>query len=533
VYPSFLNSLRFRQYAVLAVLVVLFITIGVAGVIVSERLAAQQAAVNYAARQRSTSYLLANLARQLEDINNTEERESAISLFTQTIDDFDNVQQALRNGDDALNLDPITNSEALAVLDELDSRWEDYRRILIDYASDELRGDHTEHQMTLDAIYSRSTTVFTYADRVVNALIALTQIEQDNTRNTILFVSILLGVVALTYIALTIQINSAIGKLGATATAFAKGDYTVRAPMHTFNEIARVSEVFNSMAYSVQNRETELKQFNAILEQRVQERTAELQSSNDELRIATARAREAARVKSEFLANVSHELRTPLNAIIGFSDMLLVGMSGPLNEKQQHKVERLKENGNRLLNLINDLLDLTRIEAGRMELTNSAFSPRDMAARIGAQMESLAQEKKLQFETKIDPTLPQMVMGDEKRLEQVVVNLLSNAFKFTREGSVSLVLDVVDSNWRLTVKDTGIGIPPHALSIIFEEFRQVDGTYARAYKGSGLGLSITRNIVRMMNGKITVDSVLEQGSTFVVELPLVLPEAAQLQVQNS
>lgn len=234
-------------------------------------------------------------------------------------------------------------------------------------------------------------------------------------------------------------------------------------------------------------------------------------------------------MKSEFLSTMSHELRTPLNAIIGFSDMLLAGMSGSLTDKQQHKMSRLKENGTRLLALINDLLDLTRIEAGRIEMVEKAFVPRALAERIAAQMESLAVESNLQFETVISPDVPEMLLGDEKRVEQVIVNLLSNAFKFTKEGSVSLCIEANHSEqtWVLSVSDTGIGIPPHAVNIIFEEFRQLDGSYSRAYRGSGLGLAITRNLVRMMGGKISVKSEIGSGSTFIVVLPMIIPETAQ------
>jgi signal transduction histidine kinase len=295
-----------------------------------------------------------------------------------------------------------------------------------------------------------------------------------------------------------------ITKLSRVAQAIQAGDFSQKSDLNRKDEIGQFAVAFNAMSQAIQQRETNLRE------------------QADQLRIATAKAREAARVKGEFLANVSHELRTPLNAIIGFSDMLLAGMSGPLNEKQQHKMTRLKENGIRLLSLINDLLDLTRIEAGRLEMVEKPFSPQLLAERLSAQMESLAVESKLKFDTFVDPSLPQEIVGDQKRVEQVVVNLLSNAFKFTQEGSVTLSINanLGEQTWSVEVADTGIGIPPHAVNVIFEEFRQLDGSYSRAYKGSGLGLAITRNLVRMMGGKISVKSTLGTGSTFTVVLPL-------------
>jgi len=250
------------------------------------------------------------------------------------------------------------------------------------------------------------------------------------------------------------------------------------------------------------------------------------------LRIATAKAKEASRTKSEFLANVSHELRTPLNAIIGFSDMLLMGMSGDLNESQRHKVERLKENGNRLLSLVNNILDITRIEAKRIEIINKPFSPRALIKRLQSQMEPLARQSGLEFNATVDEAIPETLLGDEVRVEQVITNLLSNAFKFTPKGSVSVNIRINpgDKTWSVVVADTGIGIAPHAQEIIFEEFRQVDGSFTRAYKGSGLGLAIARNLVRIMSGEIKVESELGKGSTFTVTLPL-LQEVREPQLE--
>jgi len=314
------------------------------------------------------------------------------------------------------------------------------------------------------------------------------------------------------------RISAPIVALTHVATRISQGDLTQRAKANNRSESGVLAASFNIMTDQLVKNIGELDQ-----------KIHEVESTNSALKIATARAKEAARVKGEFLANVSHELKTPLNAIIGFSDMLLTGMSGPLNEKQMHKMQRLKENGSRLLNLINDLLDLTRIESGRLEMVEKAFSPQSVAERMIAQMESLAVEGNLKFVTVISPEVPATVQGDEKRVEQVVVNLLSNAFKFTKEGSVTLSINAneKDKTWSLEVIDTGIGIPPHAVNVIFEEFRQLDGSYSRAYKGSGLGLAITRNLVRMMGGKITVKSTLGTGSTFTVTLPMSIHDTAE------
>ena len=262
----------------------------------------------------------------------------------------------------------------------------------------------------------------------------------------------------------------------------------------------------------------------AEMQLEIEHKKAERQLAENlqELRLAQRMAEEGSRIKAEFLSTVSHELRTPLNAIIGFSDVILMGMSGDINPKQRHQISRLRENGIRLLTLINNVLDLIRLEARRVDIINKPFSPQHLTTRIAGQMEALVQQKKLPFNIQIDAEVPEMLLGDERHIEQVIVNLLSNAFKFTDTGAINLMLDTqAESNtWRIRVVDTGIGIAADAQDLIFENFRQVEGGLTRAYKGTGLGLSVTHNLIRLMNGKITVASEPGVGSTFGVTLPL-------------
>ncbi len=339
---------------------------------------------------------------------------------------------------------------------------------------------------------------------------ALATTRQALTSSLIVTVIAALLAVLIGFVRIT-QISAPISALTSIAARITAGDLSQRANIHQRNEIGLMADSFNVMTEQL------VTNINTL-----DRNLREIDKTNKALQVATAKAREAARLKGEFLANVSHELRTPLNAIIGFSDMLLIGMSDPLSPKQEHKVRRLRENGSRLLALINDLLDLTRIESGRLEIVQNAFSPRALIERVSAQMESLSVQTRLKFEVAIDDDVPQSILGDEKRTEQVVINLLSNAFKFTKEGGVTLhvYVDHAEQTLKIDVKDTGIGIPPHALNLIFEEFRQLDGSYSRAYKGSGLGLAITRNLARMMSGKVTVKSALGVGSTFTFTLPL-------------
>jgi signal transduction histidine kinase len=245
-----------------------------------------------------------------------------------------------------------------------------------------------------------------------------------------------------------------------------------------------------------------------------------LSHTNQELIKANAVAKEAARLKSEFMATMSHELRTPLNAMLGFSGILLEGMGGEFDAEAGHMIERIQQNSNRLLNLINDVLDIAKIEAGRMDMVSIPISPRKMAEGWRSQMGVLAEQKHIYFITEVDPELPDLIFGDSDRISQIAINLLSNAFKFTEAGSVTLAMHCKDNAWQIQVIDTGIGIPPHAINYIFDEFRQLDGTSKRAYGGTGLGLAIVRNLCRMMEGTIQVTSKLNEGSTFTVTLPL-------------
>ena len=261
-------------------------------------------------------------------------------------------------------------------------------------------------------------------------------------------------------------------------------------------------------------------------EAQIQAKNEALLRAVNELAEAHRKAEEATQLKSEFLANMSHELRTPLNAIIGYTQILLAGMAGELNDKQQSNLERVFANGQDLLRLINDILDLTKIEAGRMELVNKPFVLREWLDEIESHTGGLARAKGLDYDAFLDEGLPAQVVGDPDRLRQIALNLLANAIKFTEKGSVRIELQRRGADqWSISVIDTGIGIPSHAQEYIFEEFRQVDGTWQRKHGGTGLGLSIVRNLALMRGGQVRVKSQVGEGSTFSVLLPLVTEHA--------
>lgn len=250
----------------------------------------------------------------------------------------------------------------------------------------------------------------------------------------------------------------------------------------------------------------------------------ELKQTNRELDAAREVAEEANLLKSQFLATMSHELRTPLNAINGFTEILLEGMAGELNERQMSNLRRVHTNARDLRKLIDDLLDLAKIEAGRTEVIKKPFAIRDWLDEILGQTRSLADEKGLRYISELDPRLPPYIVGDPGRLKQLTVNLISNAIKFTDVGEVRITVKRDgEDQWLISVSDTGIGIPPHAQEYIFDKFRQIDGQSTRKHGGSGLGLAIVRNLAMVMGGGVRVSSVVGKGSTFSVMLPLQIP----------
>lgn len=258
--------------------------------------------------------------------------------------------------------------------------------------------------------------------------------------------------------------------------------------------------------------EQEVRELNSSLEQRVDARTVELQQANERLR-------EVDRLKTEFLATMSHELRTPLNSIIGFSKILKQGMAGALNEEQSRQMERVHSAGIHLLGLINDLLDLSKIEAGRMRLSVERFDPGKLLVELEQMMRPLVAVKDLEFQV-VNAAPGVWLVSDPGRLFQVLVNLANNAVKFTERGHVRITMRLHEDQLRFEVTDTGPGIEASKLDRLFEAFRQIDGSARRLYEGTGLGLYLSRKLVTLLGGTIGVDTEYGRGSTFHFWVPL-------------
>lgn len=264
----------------------------------------------------------------------------------------------------------------------------------------------------------------------------------------------------------------------------------------------------------------QLKLASEELEGKVREATGELANQNELLRRQALELEQASTAKSQFLANVSHELRTPLNAILGYAAMMLQGVSGELTASQRRNLSRLDANARHLLTLINEILDITRVEAGRMPIQVVAFNMPDLVREVTTELEPIIAKSGLQVVCKLPSNLP-ILKTDRQKVKQILVNLLSNALKFTPKGSITIKAQLSGrQSISVSVIDTGIGIPKGDQRKIFEDFRQVDQTPRRAYGGTGLGLSICRRLTTMLRGSLKVDSKLGHGSAFVLTLPV-------------
>jgi len=244
-----------------------------------------------------------------------------------------------------------------------------------------------------------------------------------------------------------------------------------------------------------------------------------LGDANERLATTNAELADATAAKSRFLANMSHDLRTPLNAIIGFSDVLVQGMFGELNAKQHEYVTDIRDAGRHQLDLVNDILDLSKVEAGKMELRPQDLDLADLLRGVHDLLAPLANGKAVELQLEVDPALGE-IRHDPARLRQVVLNLLSNAVKFTPSSGIvrTSAAPHGDGAFRLAVRDTGVGIAPQDQAVVFEDFRQVGG--ADQTQGTGLGLALVKRFVEAMGGSISLESTPGQGSTFTVELPL-------------
>ncbi|MBI3168662.1 MAG: PAS domain S-box protein [Chloroflexi bacterium] len=248
-----------------------------------------------------------------------------------------------------------------------------------------------------------------------------------------------------------------------------------------------------------------------------------IKENESALAIARDEAQRANSFKSQLLANVSHELRTPLGIILGYTDLIVRKSYGDLTEKQVNILGRIKDSTQYLDGLVSELLDQSQLDSGKLQLSARSFEPREVLGSVCNQLSVLAEAKNLDFNFSISEDMPVSIIGDSQRLKQILVNLISNAIKFTEAGSIAVQIAVTPqkTEWIMRVIDTGPGIPTESLSTIFEPFKQLADAHKSLRKGYGLGLSITRQLIRLMGGNISIESRVGKGTTFTVTLPLI------------
>lgn len=293
-----------------------------------------------------------------------------------------------------------------------------------------------------------------------------------------------------------------IGKLISATENIISQNYHESLDIKTGSELDILIKNFNSMQAAIRAREEQL------------------QKKNEELKVQTAAAMEASKLKSQFLANMSHELRTPLNSIIGFTGRVIKKSAEVLAPVQVENLRIVKEEAQHLLDLINSLLDYSKIEAGKMEVYMEDFDLAQVVEEVYNMVKTLIEDKPIKYTYEMNPAGKCLIIhSDRMKVKQILINLLSNAFKYSQKGNVRLLVEKEDLFYRITVQDEGIGISPENLKHIFDEFRQVDGSYTRKVGGTGLGLSITRRFIEMLGGRIEVNSTPNVGSCFTVYLP--------------
>jgi len=325
----------------------------------------------------------------------------------------------------------------------------------------------------------------------------------------------IMGILIALFLSVTIaqRLSKPIRRLVAVTKRISMGDMGAHADEHRTDEIGDLGKAFNEMTRSLKESRDQLEEYNRNLEKTVAERTRELSTAN-------ARLRELDQLKSQFLAHMSHELRTPLNVVIVSAELLVDKILGPLTEKQTQIAQSVYNNGKHLADLINDILDLSAIEAGQLRLRTEEIDLRDVITEIESLIHPQMQKKNLAMEVFPGPE-PPLVVADKKRVKQVIINIVGNAMKYTPDGGkITFIIEDKDTHRELKIKDSGIGMKKDQLPFIFDEFRQAEMWGGHKTKeGTGLGLAISKKLVEAHSGKIWVDSQPGEGTTFGFTLP--------------
>ena len=493
----FFNSLQIQLYAIVLLLTILVAIDSILNVNLVRAADASIDQSNAASLQRSNAYLLASLARRFVNAEVEREVEGIRQLLDDTVARVGEIENSLRIGSVDLEIPAIEDPDVLLQLEALDTEWDEYL-LLVD---DLFVATEEEQPALLTRIDQQSVTVFNFADRLLILLDFKIEQQQEQIQQVSLIIGVITAVSVVAGIFVVTRIVRSVNELSGTARTLASGDLSARAKEGGLNEIAQVGSAFNTMANRLDNLVRELETQVSVAEK------------------ARATAEQSDQVKSAFLASMSHELRTPLNSVINFTKFVVRGVMGPVTERQTETLNKVVASGQHLLNLINDVLDMSKIESGSLNLfVEDDINLTEIMDTVVASGEAIIGDKPVALKRDIAVDLP-MMRGDRKRLTQIFLNVVSNACKFTQEGYVKITAKVIDGTLHFTVQDTGPGIEKEDQQSVFEPFRQTDSGL-RQGEGTGLGMPISQNLTQAHGGRLWFESTAGEGTTFFVTLPV-------------
>ncbi len=506
-----LNSFQFRLYAILAGLSLLLLTFTFVGIRTSSEIDQRRDQMKSASDQRVAAYLLVSQARHFAYSRQEIILNNLGNAIMDSIEKFDATQAALRFGDPENNLPPLREPELIRILDRMDVEWGIYRAALQALLGGN-RANFQAQVQTLVDIDAQSTAVYRLADQLTNAFSNTSEAQQQNFQNGLRIMALTALAVIIAAILYIIQLVRAFNDLTKVTTAFINGNFEARASTSSLTEINQIGETLNEMAFQVGMLITTLEE-RAMMEMAARER-----------------AERSDQVKSAFLAAMSHELRTPLNAIINFTKFVVKGIMGPVNDRQVETLNKVADSGKHLLNLINDVLDISKIESGSLNLfIEDDVDIKQIIASAVATAESLLAGKPVTVQCDVDAELP-LMWGDKQRILQIMLNIVSNACKFTDEGFIRISAHQRGNEMHLAVEDSGPGIAIEDYATVFQTFKQTN-TGLRQGSGTGLGMPISRSLAEAHGGRMWLNSEVGKGSTFFVVLPL-KSESLELTLAN-